>query len=394
MVLIRTRLSRKFFRKWAIFIIVSGFTVAALVLALNISSGTAQALFGEQLKIGSQAREASIAQSRALNHLTELNEQVQKTQDVDVLRTINGQRLNEMADLIAHQSSVDGLRSAEEQSREALERYNQSVLLSGVIALAGGAALGTAFAYRLEYRDVAFRTPRQVEQALEAQVLASLPPLRGIEDKRIHLASDFAEPYRTLAARLFPADGSPEKRLLITSPEPTEGKSLTAANLALALIEAGNRVLLIDANLRAPTLHRLFKLTNRDGLANLLYQYNEGMGSQIEGFIESYVRPTDAAGLSILTSGPLPANPSDLLGLAKLGSLLRALAAHYDLVIVDSAALLDTPDALPLVAACDRVLLVIDSRRTRRRAALQAKQLIRGAGGRLAGAAFNRAVRL
>jgi len=391
MVLIRTRLSRNFFRKWAIFIIVSGVTVAALVLALNFTSGTSQTLFVERIRIGSQEREASAAQSRALNRLMALNEQAQNTQDND---TINGQRLNEMAYIIAHQPYVDGLRAAEGQAREASDRYDQSILLSGVIALAGGAALGTVFAYRLEYRDVAFRTPRQVEQALEAQVLASLPALRGVEDKRIHLATDFAEPYRALAARLFPADEAPGKRLLVTSPEPTEGKSLTAANLALAVAEAGSRVLLIDANLRAPTLHRLFKLTNRDGLANLLYQYNEGMDSQIEHFIESYVRPTDVASLAILTSGPLPANPSDLLGLAKMPALLGALAVHYDLLIVDAAALLDTPDALPLIAACDRVLLVIDSRRTRRRAALQAKQLIRGAGGRLAGAAFNRAVKL
>src|SRR5439155_1430183 len=137
-----------------------------------------------------------------------------------------------------------------------------------------------------------------------------------------------AEAYRALRLGLRQASpGRPLGALAVTSPAPAEGKTTTAANLACALAQAGARVVLVDADLRRPSLHKLFGLDNHEGLTTLLLgDAPRGPGLPLQG--------TPVPGLEVLTSGPIPSNPAELLGSGRLQQTLAALQAGADVVIV------------------------------------------------------------
>jgi capsular exopolysaccharide synthesis family protein len=165
--------------------------------------------------------------------------------------------------------------------------------------------------------------------------------------------SPISEAYRTLRTNIaFSGIDSEIRTIMITSARAGEGKTTTAANLAAAYAQADKEVILVDADLRKPMLHYLFNVSNRGGLSSILAnQYG----------VRELIRDTHIHNLSVITSGPIPPNPSEMLASNRMGQLLQELSEIYDVVIIDSAPALAITDAQVVAAKCDGVLLVVDS---------------------------------
>jgi len=218
--------------------------------------------------------------------------------------------------------------------------------------------------------------PKNVPAAFD-----QLAPVGGTSVARPH-AARFGEAFRLLSTNLqFAAVDRQLSTLLITSSGPGDGKTTVATNLAIVMAQAGKRVVLIDADLRHPELDELFQVPNRSGLTSLL------INDQLPAAGE--VLPTRVPGLSVLTSGPLPPNPSELLASQRMLRRLAEVSELADLVLVDSAPVLQGSDAVVLARIVDGVLLVAHAKRTRGQYAAQATAILRNAGARIVGAVLN-----
>lgn len=189
--------------------------------------------------------------------------------------------------------------------------------------------------------------------------------------------SPIAEAYRTLRTNIhFSALDNPYKTIMVTSAGPGEGKSTTLANLAVAMAQAKLRVLIVDCDLRKPVQHKIFQVSNKVGLTNVLVDHLP---------VEQSVQPTKVANLSLLTSGPIPPNPSELLGSDRMRELLKNLKEQYDVILVDSPPAVAVTDAAVLSAQVDGVILVLRSGVAKIDMARQAKEQIEKANGKIIG---------
>jgi non-specific protein-tyrosine kinase len=250
-----------------------------------------------------------------------------------------------------------------------------------------GGLLAFGLACLVEYLDDTFKSPEEVQAVLGLSALGMTPETESKGDTDLVtlacLQSSTAEAYRVLRTNLqFAEVSEPVRTLLVTSPSPFEGKTTTAANLAVSLAQAGKRVVLVDADLHRPRLHRIFKLQNHTGVSGALLDSN----SQDSILLQ----PASVPGLRVLTSGPLPPNPAELLGAPGMQKILDKLAADADLVILDSPPLLALSDAAVLAAQVDGVLLVVDSKRTRRPMATMAVENLQHVQARVVGVVLNR----
>ncbi|GAC1362227.1 MAG: CpsD/CapB family tyrosine-protein kinase [Herpetosiphon sp.] len=176
-----------------------------------------------------------------------------------------------------------------------------------------------------------------------------------------------AEAYRTLRTNIqFASLDHPLRMLLATSTAPDEGKSTTLANLAVTLAEAEQRVILVDCDLRRPTLHTLFSLPNDQGLTTLILQPEANVPLQ----------PTTIPGLSVLTSGPVPPRPADILGSRRMKDVMSRLREQADMVLLDTPPINAFTDAAVLAAGVDGVLLVFRAGDTTRDRAREARKLL------------------
>ncbi len=181
--------------------------------------------------------------------------------------------------------------------------------------------------------------------------------------------SPIAEAYRSLRTGVqFSTIDRPESTVIeITSPNPSEGKSITAANLSIVIAQAGLQVLLVDADMRKPTVHKIFGTDNRFGFTDLLRNLrSQDLEQTLDSLLKDLVRPTLVEGLSILTSGPIPPNPSELLGSNTHRQLLHSLRGRYDYVVMDSPPVLIVTDAMVLSTQVDGTILVIDAEATQK----------------------------
>ena len=195
------------------------------------------------------------------------------------------------------------------------------------------------------------------------------------------LHSSAAEAFRTLRTNLmFSPNFQGMRAIVVTSAAPQEGKSTTAANLAMAFAQQGVRTLLVDADLRRPKLHKLFGMVQVPGLSSLL----EGRYSPAEA-----IRTTSVDNLYLLPSGPLPTNPAEMLGGERMRRLLLGFPERIDLMVVDSPPLLAAAEAAVLAAEADAVLLVVRAGQTARGAAQQAMEQLSAVGARVVGAVLN-----
>lgn len=193
--------------------------------------------------------------------------------------------------------------------------------------------------------------------------------------------SPISEQYRTVRTNLqFASVDTELKTMLVTSASPSEGKSVTAANVAVSFAQQGKKVLLIDADLRKPTIHYTFRVDNISGLSNYL------VGDQT---LEQTATPTDISNLSVIPCGPIPPNPSELLGSKAMKKLIEEASASYDMVIFDTPPVLAVTDSQILSNTVDGVLLVIRSKSTEYEAAKKAKALLEQAKGKILGVVLN-----
>ncbi|MGO4109160.1 CpsD/CapB family tyrosine-protein kinase [Paenibacillus sp. YAF4_2] len=197
----------------------------------------------------------------------------------------------------------------------------------------------------------------------------------------INPSSAVSEAYRTLRTNIhYSSVDSPIQLLMVTSAQPGEGKSTVISNLAVAYALEGKRVLLIDADLRKPIVHRIFSQTNRVGLTNLL----TGMST-----LQEVVRDSGVENLSLITSGATPPNPAELLGSTRMKVLIEELRGRYDLILFDTPPVLAVTDSLIISSFCDGVLLVIHAGKVKKAYVRKAKEKLDFVQSRIIGAVFN-----
>ncbi|MCS7222335.1 MAG: polysaccharide biosynthesis tyrosine autokinase [Anaerolineae bacterium] len=260
-------------------------------------------------------------------------------------------------------------------------------LLNTLLAAIMGAILASGSVFLIEYLDDTIKTPEEVLRVLN---LPTLGAIARFDDKGQQLIahtspkSPIAEAYRTLCINIqFSSVDRPVRTLLITSSGPREGKSTIAANLAIVMAQTGQMVVLVDTDLRRPTLHKLFHLPNAVGLTTALFSDTNLMP-------DGYVQPTEVENLYVFTSGPLPPNPLELLGSQRMQELIQRLQQEADLLIFDSPPVLAVTDAAVLARQLDGVLLVIDAEETRQPIAQQACEELSKVGARILGVALNK----
>ncbi len=198
---------------------------------------------------------------------------------------------------------------------------------------------------------------------------------------KLNPRSPIAEQYRTIRTNLqFSAVDGDMKRLLVTSSGPSEGKSSTVANMAIVFAQQGKKVLLIDGDMRKPTVHYTFRLDNRRGLSSVLVG---------ESVLDESIDKSDVQDLDILTCGPIPPNPSELLGSKAMEKLLADAGDYYDVILFDTPPVLAVTDAQILANICDGAILVLRSKQTDYEAAQKARDLLQPAHAKLLGAVLN-----
>jgi capsular exopolysaccharide synthesis family protein len=194
--------------------------------------------------------------------------------------------------------------------------------------------------------------------------------------------SPVSEAYRTLRTNLsFYSLDNPLRSLVVTSAAPEEGKSTTIANLAVTMAQSGRKTILVDCDLRRPSLHTLFNLENNAGFTNMMLDENAAAPLQ----------KTEVDNLWVLTSGPKPPNPADLLGSRQMDRVIETLAGQADLVLFDAPPVVAVTDAVVLGAKVDGVLLVVSAGKTRRDHAEKAKQILEKANVRIIGVTLTNA---
>jgi len=319
------------------------------------------------------------------NRLAELN--IELGLDQDQVRFLRSQQYQAEIDAAAATTYVVVIDSA--SAAYPVTTGGQTNLLLGAIL---GLILGVGAAFFLEYLDRTVRTSAEVEMLLSIPVLGVIPRLRKTEADDdstglpLLVALDpldpAAEAYRNLRMNLMfmSTEEKPIRTLIFSSPGPNEGKSTTSINLAVMLAQQNHRVLLVDADVRRPALHRAMDVLREPGLTNLLIGDAE---------IREAVRPNVMPNLDVLPSGPFPPNPSELLNSKKMQQLLRHFEGTYTHIIIDSPPILAVTDSAILATHTDGMVLVLRSGETEQRAAERAVDQVRRVGVRVFGAVLN-----
>src|SRR5947208_12777602 len=341
----------------------------------------------------SQANGVSTAQ---IQHELELAAMTQNlTSDEQYLNTLN-QKERELkatgADKGTNVSVVSYSRLPHEPTGPPRTR---NILLALALALLAGIGL----AFLLDFLDDTVKSLDDVDRYIHLPTLALIPAARS--DKRLRdgdapaagaspalamvqdVRSHVAESYRHLrTSLLLSSAGQAPKTILVTSSQPSEGKTTTAINTAFMLAQTGAQVLIIDCDLRRPRLHTHFNLSNARGLTNCL----SGELDDLESLIQTYEKQPN---LKLLPSGPIPPNPAELLGSDEMRQLLTTLSQKFTHIIVDSPPAISFTDASILSTFVDGVILVVHGGRSSRAVVRRAKQQLLDVGAHIFGVVLN-----
>jgi polysaccharide biosynthesis transport protein len=259
-----------------------------------------------------------------------------------------------------------------------------NILLGGM----GGLILTAGGVFLKEVLDDTLKTPEEVENILNLPVIGYIAEMKYENGSAecLYVAqqprSPVSEAFRALRTNLeFSSVDKPLKTITVTSSVPMEGKTIVAANLAAIMAQGGKQVVLLDADLRRPSVHKILGLFNNVGLSDVIRGHLNlnDVNQQIE----------DVKGMSVITSGSLPPNPSELLGSARMTNVLKELSSQTDVVIIDSPPSL-VADSQILAAKSDGVLIVIQPGNTHRDSAKAAVAQLRSAGANIIGVVLNR----
>ncbi len=252
--------------------------------------------------------------------------------------------------------------------------------LNIILGIIIGLMVGVGLAFFIEYLDTSVKTIDDVERALQSPVLGVIPQNVGyLFDEGVE--SQHAEAYRVLRTNLlFSRKDDRLNSIVVVSAGAGEGKSTTVLNLATVFAQAGQRVLLVDSDLRRPTLHKVLKVSNSLGLTNYLLKQNT---------LEEVIQRTSVPTLDLLASGKLPSSSMNILGSASMKDLVSELKQRYDFVFFDSPPIMGVSDAAILASEMDMVIQVIQYRRYPQPMNIRAKQMIEKVGGNLIGIVLN-----
>jgi polysaccharide biosynthesis transport protein len=258
------------------------------------------------------------------------------------------------------------------------------------LALFLGLFVGAGMALVRERLDQRLHSSQEISSLLGLPVLGSVPSMGGAKDatsdrgQKVLVEPDSrdAEAFRTVRTAVF--FGVPKedaKTILLTSPAPGEGKSTVTANLGIAIAQAGQKVLVVDADFRRPMQHTIFNLDRK----------TRGFSLALAGEMEvsEAVQHTNVANLDVLTSGPDVSNPSEMLNSDSFSRMIEALSGRYDRILVDSPPVVSVTDALILAARCDTTILVLRADVSTRKIASQAREALARVDARILGAVVN-----
>ena len=265
--------------------------------------------------------------------------------------------------------------------------YSPKLFVNMIIGFIISSLIGGAIIYIIELLDNTFISVEQVEKEMGISVLGILPliPDRDLQIEFTDQQSALSEAYRSLrtSIQFSGAEGVP-RTLLVTSSEPSEGKSTTVFKLGQDFAILGTNVLIIDGDFRKPSLHRLFGLSNTIGLSNVLTNIIENKDISI------ILQKTKYKNVTLLSSGTMPSNPADLLCSPRMASLLNALCQSFDLVIIDAPPIVELSDAPILSRLVEGTLLIISTNQVTRKSAKTALKRLRSAGANVVGAAMSK----
>ena len=288
-------------------------------------------------------------------------------------------------------SNASNLLSVIEPAVPSTSPVSPKVLFNVLLAAVLGLLIAVAVAFIWEHLDDRLADADAVRQNVGLGTVGAIPRIKGEqgggEPSRLAAMlfprSGVAEAYRTLRTNIeFASVQASMRTLLVTSSVPGEGRTLTAANLAVVFAQAGRRVLLVDADLRKPGVHIVFDLPNAHGLSTML------RSDKVQ--LSAVAHKAEQENLQILTTGPLPPNPAELLGSQRMRDILEQLKTDDTLVILDCPSLQAVTDSAILSSLVDGTLLVIDSGRTHRRDVLQGQEALSRVSANVLGVVLNR----
>lgn len=336
----------------------------------------------KKLKDLSQSFEAIIVEDEnfreAIKQYESLSDQIlARLDEIDIVKQSGGTRAIEL-----------NPPSAPAQIEPQLARI---LLLAGAIA----AILGFGLGYLLDGGEGGFRHPSDIVRSLGLQILGQVP---SIETRRVRRdarlsnipqtiitahqpSSSVAEAFRAIRTSLyFSGEGSGTQVIQVTSPTPGDGKSTLCTNLAVSIAKSGKKVLIIDADMRRPTLHRFFNVSSEVGLSSSLSHVNAKPAQPVA---------TEIQHLDLLPSGPPVSNPSELLSGAKWGDVIKSLRSSYDFILIDSPPVLAVTDPLAIAVQADGVILAIRLSRGVQFSSKRAKESLERVGANILGVVVN-----
>jgi capsular exopolysaccharide synthesis family protein len=252
--------------------------------------------------------------------------------------------------------------------------------LNIILGVVFGLVVGVGLAFFIEYLDTSVKTIDDVERTLQAPVLGVIPQNIGLIMNE-GAESPHAEAYRVLRTNiLFSRKDDKLNTVVVVSAGAGEGKSTTAFNLATIFAQNGSRVLVVDSDLRRPTLHKMINVTNSLGLTNYLLKQNT---------LDEVIQTTKVPTLHLMASGKLPSSSLGILSSAQMKDLITELKTRYDFVFFDSPPIMGVSDASILASEVDMTLQVIQYRRYPQPMNIRAKQMIEKVGGNLLGIVLN-----
>lgn len=345
----------------------------------------------DQLFSMRERHEKLLAQQRDLDrqmaHYQLLQDQLESEKEkYELLYT----KVTDMKLVLKRQRTVDVTSYA--RAVDPLEPSSPKLILNIPVGAFLGLFLAVGLALLLDLADTSIRTPRDIMRFLNLPVLGTVADLDDEEVviERIetvmteHPDSMTAESFRTIRTNLsFSAPAEQQRTVLVTSPQPEDGKTAIAVNLATATAQTGKRVLLIDANFRRPALHAIYDGDRGRGLSHVLIG---------QAGLDDVVRKTALPNLDVVFTGPIPPNPAEQVGSPQMRSFLQEALQRYDQVFIDAPPVLLVSDALVLATIVDGVVLVCRAQSGSRGVAIRARDLLERIQARIFGVVLNGAV--
>jgi capsular exopolysaccharide synthesis family protein len=268
--------------------------------------------------------------------------------------------------------------------------------LNLLLAVVVGLFLGVGLAFFFEYLDNTVKTPEDIEQLIRLPSFGMVPEISYHRRKQLesgtsypvelitfgHPKSMLSEAYRNIRTSiLLSFSEKPPKRIAITSPNPAEGKTTTVINTAISLSQTGAKVIIVDSDLRKPRVHKVFNEDNGVGLSNFLSGHTG---------LESIIKNTEIPNLYYIPAGPIPPNPSELIGSNLFKNMVDSLGEQFDHIVFDSPPVLGFADSIILSTIVDGIIIVALGGKTPRETLQRAKEVLYQVNGKILGVVINR----